>query len=250
MLTEKRQSLILKALSQHRFLTLQQLMDYTQSSASTIRRDLTKLQNEGQLTRVHGGAKLVTTADEPKLDTKRTQYIEEKIDIAKRAAQLIHDGDCIYIDAGSTTIEMIPYIQAKNIKVITNGLTHIEKLLQEQITAFMIGGEVKPNTLATVGTRAVAFLQNYHFDKVFIGVNGIDLMKGFTTPDDREAIVKETAMQQGQQTYILADTSKFNQVYFSSIHVAHHPIIITNSQTSQLDQFQDYETKYEFLGGS
>ncbi|REH98073.1 DeoR family transcriptional regulator [Staphylococcus felis] len=250
MLTDKRHKLILDALSQHQFLTLQQLMNNTHSSASTIRRDLTKLQKEGKLTRVHGGAKLVHYTEEPELGAKRTQNIEDKILIAQQAAELINDGDCIYLDAGSTTLEMISYIEAQDITVVTNGLTHIEKLLSENIKTLMIGGEVKPNTLAIVGVRAIHFLQNYHFDKVFLGVNGIDPVRGLTTPDEREASIKEMAMKQGQQTYVLADKSKFNQVYFASIHETDEaPIIITNPSTMELEQFQAFEERYEFLGG-
>ncbi|EGQ1704181.1 DeoR/GlpR transcriptional regulator, partial [Staphylococcus pseudintermedius] len=174
MLTEKRHELILTALDQHQFLSLQHLMEFTGSSASTIRRDLSKLQDDGKLTRVHGGAKLISEQKEPELHEKRTQHIDEKVEIAKRAAQLVNDGDCVYLDAGSTTLEMIPFLTAKDITVITNGLPHVEALLKKGIATKIIGGDVKANTLAVVGSRAVSFLQHYRFNKVFLGVNGID----------------------------------------------------------------------------
>lgn len=150
LLTEKRHELILTALDQHQFLSLQHLMEFTGSSASTIRRDLSKLQDDGKLTRVHGGAKLISEQKEPELHEKRTQHIDEKVEIAKRAAQLVNDGDCVYLDAGSTTLEMIPFLTAKDITVITNGLPHVEALLKKGIATKIIGGDVKANTLAVV----------------------------------------------------------------------------------------------------
>ncbi|QLK85480.1 DeoR/GlpR family DNA-binding transcription regulator [Staphylococcus sp. 17KM0847] len=249
MLTDKRHALIIEALEQHNFLKLQQLMAYTGSSASTIRRDLTKLQEEGLLTRVHGGAKLVSLSLEPELSTKRTQHIEEKIEIAKQAAQLINDGDDLYLDAGSTTLEMIPFITATGITVVTNGLSHVEALLKQGIHTYIIGGEMKPNTMAVVGTRAVKFLKNYCFDKAFLGINGIDETSGLTTPDEREAMMKEVAIQQSQQAYVLADHSKFGQVHFATIKTSELPIIITSAQGHLQNQSLKGEKHLEILGG-
>ncbi|MBI5974016.1 DeoR/GlpR family DNA-binding transcription regulator [Staphylococcus canis] len=249
MLTEERQQFILDTLASHQFLTLQQLTEYTNCSASTIRRDLNKLQQEEKLTRVHGGAKLIDERKELELVTKRSQNTNEKIAIAQIASRLINDGDYIYLDAGSTTLEMIPFIKAQNIKVVTNGLTHVEKLLSEGIDTIVVGGEVKTNTLAITGARATQFIENYHFDKVFLGVNGVDIVSGLSTPDEREALVKESAMKQGQQTYVLADTSKFGEVHFSTIHENETPIIITNPSTYHIEHFEQYEKRYEFLGG-
>ncbi|MGV3043326.1 DeoR/GlpR family DNA-binding transcription regulator [Staphylococcus rostri] len=249
MLTDKRHALIIDVLGQHNFLSLQQLMDYTDCSASTIRRDLTKLQAEGLLTRVHGGAKLVALAKEPELSTKRTQHIEEKIEIAKQAASLINDGDCLYLDAGSTTLEMIPYISATDITVVTNGLTHVEALLKQGIRTYIVGGEMKPTTMAVVGTRAVNFLRNYCFDKVFLGINGIDATTGLTTPDEREALMKEVAIQQSQQTYVLADASKFNHIHFATVKTVEPPIVITSEHGRLLGKEILETANLELLGG-
>ncbi|KIX91708.1 DeoR faimly transcriptional regulator [Staphylococcus microti] len=249
MLTDKRHALIIDVLAQHNFLSLQQLMEYTGSSASTIRRDLTKLQAEGLLTRVHGGAKLVALTTEPELSTKRTQHIEEKVEIAKQAATLINDGDCLYLDAGSTTLEMIPYIQATDITVVTNGLTHVEALLKQGIRTYIVGGEMKPTTMAVVGTRAVNFLKNYCFNKVFLGINGIDVGTGLTTPDEREALMKEVAIQQSQQTYVLADASKFHQTHFATVKAVEPPIVITSERGRMLGKEILETENLELLGG-
>ena len=99
---------------------------------------------------------------------------------------LIEDNDCIFMDAGSSTIEMIPFIKAQDIVVVTNGLSHVERLLHRGIKTLMIGGEVKATTFATVGASALEVLRRYCFDKAFIGMNGLDLNHGLTTPDEKK----------------------------------------------------------------
>ena len=112
---------------------------------------------------------------------------------------------------------MIQYIDAKDIIVVTNGMTHVEQLLKYGIKTLMIGGQVKETTMATVGANALETLRRYCFDRAFIGMNGIDLKYGFTTPDEQEALIKETAMKLSNDKYILVDQTKFNQVYFARV---------------------------------
>ncbi|UEX89790.1 DeoR/GlpR family DNA-binding transcription regulator [Staphylococcus ratti] len=249
MLTEKRHGMIIAALSQHHFLSLQNLMKHTGCSASTIRRDLTKLQEEGLLIRVHGGAKLTQNQSELALEAKRTQHMDEKIQIAQQAAQLVKDGDCIYIDAGSTTLEMIAHIKAQNVTAVTNGLPHVDALIKRSIRTIVIGGSIKTTTLAVIGSRAADSLKHYSFNKVFLGINGIDCEAGLTTPDEQEAFMKESAMHQGLQTYILADASKFHQSYFARLHTNETPILITSKKAFSTIDFNLFKAHYEFLGG-
>ena len=183
-ITEKRHELILEELSHKDFLTLQELIDRTGCSASTIRRDLSKLQQLGKLQRVHGGAMLKENRMvEANLTEKLATNLDEKKMIAKIAANQINDNECLFIDAGSSTLELIKYIQAKDIIVVTNGLTHVEALLKKGIKTIMLGGQVKENTLATIGSSAMEILRRYCFDKAFIGMNGLDIELGLTTPD-------------------------------------------------------------------
>ena len=177
--------------------------------ASTVRRDLSKLQQQGRLQRVHGGATLNSNRNnEQILSDKLSQNLKEKRVIGQFVAKLIEDNDCIFMDAGSSTIEMIPFIKAQNIVVVTNGLTHVEKLLNQGIKTLMIGGQVKETTFATVGASALDTLSRYCFDKAFLGMNGLDLKYGLTTPDEKEALIKEKAMEQANQSYVLLDHSK------------------------------------------
>ncbi|HDI4346825.1 TPA: DeoR/GlpR transcriptional regulator [Staphylococcus aureus] len=250
-ITEKRHELILEELSHKDFLTLQELIDRTGCSASTIRRDLSKLQQLGKLQRVHGGAMLKENRMvEANLTEKLATNLDEKKMIAKIAANQINDNECLFIDAGSSTLELIKYIQAKDIIVVTNGLTHVEALLKKGIKTIMLGGQVKENTLATIGSSAMEILRRYCFDKAFIGMNGLDIELGLTTPDEQEALVKQTAMSLANQSFVLIDHSKFNKVYFARVPWLESTTIITSEKALNQESLKEYQQKYHFIGGT
>ncbi|MEN0130932.1 DeoR/GlpR family DNA-binding transcription regulator [Staphylococcus aureus] len=250
-ITEKRHELILEELSHKDFLTLQELIDRTGCSASTIRRDLSKLQQLGKLQRVHGGAMLKENRMvEANLTEKLATNLDEKKMIAKIAANQINDNECLFIDAGSSTLELIKYIQAKDIIVVTNGLTHVEALLKKGIKTIMLGGQVKENTLATIGSSAMEILRRYCFDKAFIGMNGLDIELGLTTPDEQEALVKQTAMSLANQSFVLIDHAKFNKVYFARVPLLESTTIITSEKALNQESLKEYQQKYHFIGGT
>lgn len=194
MLTPERHQLILQLLKEKQTVKIQELVDLTKTSESTIRRDLTQLEKGKFLKRIHGGAaRLQGKLQEPSMNEKSSKNLHEKRQIAQYAAQLVEEGDCIYLDAGSTVLEMIPYLP-KDIVVVTNGLMHLGALLDRNITTYIIGGFAKRTTNAVIGRGAVASLELYRFDKCFMGVNGIHPEFGYTTPDQEEAFIKQTAI--------------------------------------------------------
>lgn len=251
MITEKRHELILTELSKKDFLTLQELIERTGCSASTIRRDLSKLQKIGKLKRVHGGATLnQSSLLEPNLADKRATNLKEKQEIGRLAALEIEDNECIFLDAGSTTLEMIPYIKAQNIVVVTSGLTHVEELIKYGIRTFILGGEIKATTFATVGASALETLKRYRFDKIFIGMNGIDTKYGLTTPDEQEAIIKKYAIQLGVEAYLLADHDKYDKVYFAHVPIEDEITIVTSKKVRESGIFEKFADNYKFIGGT
>ncbi|RXI99821.1 DeoR/GlpR transcriptional regulator [Anaerobacillus alkaliphilus] len=242
MLTPERHRIILDLLANKEVVKLQEFVDATESSESTIRRDLSQLESEKKLKRVHGGASLLQQkGEELSVLEKSTKNVEEKELIARYAASLIRDNDCIYLDAGTTAFLMIPHIQANKVKVVTNGLTHLESLLEHDIETYITGGLIKPKTRALIGRGAIEGIEQYRFDKCFIGVNGIHNEFGYTTPDPEEATVKKRVMNLSQQCFILADHSKFNEITFSKIADLQHATILTNE--NEEDILKDYLTK-------
>lgn len=217
MLSEERHKLILEKLEMESVVYLNDLVEYLNTSESTIRRDLTTLHNEGLLKKVHGGA---TSLKDVRINTKDdiVEYrqglnIEDKVEIAKFAAQLIEDNDFVYLDAGTTTEFLIDYIPSNTKAVfVTNGIVHARKLVKKGCTTYILGGELKLATEAIVGAETVKSLRKYNFTKGFFGVNGVDIRRGFTTPDVREAMVKEEAIHRSKNRFVLCDSSKFGEI--------------------------------------
>lgn len=215
MLTEERHSVILELINRQGSAKLGELCELLNTSESTIRRDLNILAEKRLLTKVHGGAMAIDDnffRFEHDIEKKSGLFVEEKEAIAKYAALLIEDGDLVYIDAGTTTEKMIEHIPSKNVTFVTNGFINAKKLAQLGFKVLIPGGEIKPSTEAIVGADCVLSLQSYNFSKCFVGVNGISLTGGLSTPDKNEAIVKSTVIGHSKETYILADHSKFDTV--------------------------------------
>jgi DeoR family transcriptional regulator, fructose operon transcriptional repressor len=217
-LTEERHKYILDALAKENILKLQDLVELTGSSESTIRRDLSTLEQGGFLVRVHGGAKRsYEVSAEDRMDEKTSKNVHDKQRIAAKAARMISDGDVIFLDAGSTTYEMIPLLKGRNITVVTNGVPHASLLTDMQVETILIGGKIKMETKAVIGPTSQMQMQSYRFSKAFLGINGIDKQFGFTTPDAEEAAIKRIAIENSAQSFVVADASKFKKVSFIKV---------------------------------
>lgn len=216
MLSEERHSIIAELVNNRGSVKLSELCEELDASESTIRRDLNVLSERGILTKVHGGA--ISNNDsffnyENDVEKKSILYVEEKEKISQYAASLIEDGDLVFIDAGTTTEKMIVHLpKKKNVTFVTNGFINAKKLSQLGFKVFIPGGEIKFLTEAIVGAECVLSLQQYNFNKCFIGVNGISKSGGLSTPDKNEAIVKSTAIKNSKEVYVLADHSKFGKI--------------------------------------
>lgn len=232
MLQEERFDWILSEISSRGAVKVSQLASMMNISESTIRRDINELDAEGKLRKVFGGAvpvdKGILTVD---LDvtTKSTEHVLEKESIAKYAASLIEDNDVVFLDAGTTTEKMIDYLYNKSVVYVTNSITNVQKLAKKGLTAYITGGNLKLHTQALVGPPALTLINSFNFTKSFLGANGVDVSKGYTTPSMDEAAIKRAIVDNTQQVFVLADSSKFgliSAVTFSSIEKA---IVITDN---------------------
>lgn len=226
MITGERHRLILKELKRKGSINVLELVDLTNTSESTIRRDLVELDHQGLLKRVHGGAIVIEKASlaiENPLSERQLQNSKEKELIGSYAGKLIEKNDTVYIDAGSTTLKVIDYLEEKEATYVTNGLLQAQILAQKGFKVICLGGEIRGVTGACVGSKTYQGLMRYHFTKAFFGTNGIDIEHGFTTPDSEEAMIKEAAFNRCDMNYVLCDHTKFNKlspIYFADINDA------------------------------
>ena len=207
----KRITIIKEYLKDKKDIQIAELNDLMDVSESTIRRDIKDLAQEGFCVE-HYGSIVLNEKNDPDvlLNERLEQNLDMKRMIGKKAADLVEDNDFIYIDAGSTTLQMIQFIDSNNVTIITNGLNIALEAARNNLNVFIIGGEVKYITTAIIGENAIADIKNYNFDKCFMGANGFN-HKGFTTPDIKEGTLKKAAIKQSRKRYVLADTTKYNK---------------------------------------
>lgn len=240
----ERQETVLKKLEEKGRLSYEEIEGFLNVSIATIRRDINKMEEKGLLLKAKGGIMTKRRINfEPEINTKFGEKIEIKKKIALKAANLVKNGDFIFLDAGTTIYYMIEHLENKNITVVTNGLMHLDKLIECKIKTLVIGGEVKSSTKAVVGIEALKNIEKYRFDMSFLGVNALDIKRGLMTPDIKEAVLKEKIIEISDKTYILADKEKFGQsssVKFGNIDDC---IIITDELGE--DKYKNYILKEE-----
>ena len=138
--------------------------------------------------------------------------MEEKNVIAKAAASLIQDGQCIFLDGGTSVAQLIDFIQDKRIKIVTPNLLIPRKLYNMDMDIFLIGGRYMHFHESTVGTYAEKMISQFHFDYAFFGCSGIELNNPLAYNDDIETVpVKEVAMRCADKSVLLADSSKIGK---------------------------------------
>ncbi|MCH3965017.1 MAG: DeoR/GlpR family DNA-binding transcription regulator [Clostridium sp.] len=241
MLTEQRHKIILNELEKNGIVKVNDLVDILNTSESTIRRDLTCLEKMNAVRRIRGGAAVPRgRLIEQSYGEKEVQNVVQKRKIAEFAASCVDDGDCIYIDAGTSTFEMIRYLKGREIVIVTNGLKHINAVTENNINGYILGGSIKNRTGAVIGADALGNLQKFRFDKCFMGMNGIHLEYGFTTPDSEEAALKTCVIKHSRQSYVLADESKFGEVSFVKVADLKEADIITDCR---VENYKEYAEK-------
>lgn len=236
MLATERQDLICKLVAQQGSVTTPELMAALDASESTVRRDLDTLMRERKVVRVHGGAcapkRHMVIQDSP-VAQKRMVNLSAKEKIAAYAATLVNPDDFVYIDAGSSTMLLVESLAQTHATYVTNSLPHALALLSKGLKTYLLGGMVKPVTEAVVGEDAIASLERLHFTIGFWGTNGISRTAGFTTPELSEARVKEVSIAHTQSPYVLADTSKFDQVSLVTFASFEQAQVITDHLDSE-----------------
>ncbi|MCW2840940.1 MAG: putative transcriptional regulator, DeoR family [Aeromicrobium sp.] len=180
----------------------------------TIRKDLIELERRGLLRRVHGGAVPVGQLTYEPPVSSRVEYRDEKRRIARAALAHLPEGGAVLIDAGSTTAELVDiFPDDRDVTVYTNTLTNAVNLVQRsRVTVMLLGGRVRPVTMAGVGDWTARALSEINVDVAFLGANAISIDRGLTTPDSAEAATKRLMLDSAQRRILLADHTKLGRV--------------------------------------
>lgn len=187
-----------------------------QVSTMTVRRDLLSFEKQGLVTMNRGGASLNQGKSiEPTFEVKTNHMIDTKQKIAYKAAQMVFDGDAIILDCGTTTLQMVKYLQNKKITILTNSWAAANLLHgSSKVKLILAPGEYLYNSAGVFSSITAEFFRNYHFDKSFIGTYGFDVNAGATVSEMFDADIKRTLLNCSRERYLLADSSKFGRQSF------------------------------------
>ncbi len=222
LLVEERRRKILEMLDQHERVTVQELVSRFDVSAVTIRGDLDTLSEAGALVRSHGGAlKPAGGPADVSINVKEILHHNEKVRIGAAAAQIIQNDETIILDSGTTTLEIARQIATRKFKsltVITNGLNIGAELARLPfVRVIVIGGMVRHVSYSVVGPHAEHMLQGLNADRLFLGVDGLDVNIGLMTPDVLEAQLNAQLIKVAREVTVVADSTKFHRRSLSLI---------------------------------
>lgn len=239
MLPKERRRWIEKQLVTQGKVDIEELSQQLNVSAMTIRRDLALLEREGKIVRTHGGAiHPKSLIQETPYSTKKEKNIEQKKAIARKAVELIPEGANVILDSGTTTIEVARLIKDReDLTVITNDIKIAAELMESKLKVIVTGGELQNQVGTLYGWPTQELLKNIHADIFFLGIHAVDIASGVTSPTFEKSLIKKLMMQAAESTWLLADSSKFNQKAFSLVcQLSELEGIITDTGLSQEDQ--------------
>lgn len=212
--------MILDLLRQRRLVKTGDLAEQLAVSDETIRRDLERLERQGLVRRVHGGATVPAgTGLEPPYDSRAAINIDEKQRIGAVAASMVSDGDTLLIDIGTTTLEFAKCLRDKrDLTVLTNSMpTALELSTNSSAKVYLLGGLVRQGELSLSGFLTEAALKEFFVDKAFVGAGGLSAIEGLTDYHVAEAQVRRTMVARAREVIVLADHTKFGAVALTMV---------------------------------
>ena len=213
--TPERQKQILSLLGKQGRLSVAEIVEQFAISEATARRDLESLTSQGKAQRVHGGVIAVDQAppEQPILQREGEQT-QEKSAIGRAAADLIHDGETVFLGSGTTVLEAARHLrERRNLTVVTNSLPVLNALAGlKEVTVVSLGGELRDSELSFIGHLTEQALAELRVDKVLIGTRGLSLEHGLTNDYLPETLTDRAILKIGREVIVAADHTKVNRV--------------------------------------
>ncbi|SEG67335.1 DeoR/GlpR family DNA-binding transcription regulator [Paenibacillus sp. UNC499MF] len=230
---EDRRSTILKQLEMEGKVQVHLLSAEFNVSTETVRRDLDRLEKEGRLRKVYGGAvKVRSDRIEPPFLKRAQMMRDEKASVGKLAASLIRDGETVILDNGTTTLEILRHLGNRPDVTL---ITHSVPVLTAAMDMFagkiiFAGGEINRHYQAATGALTDRLLDQFKVNKAFISVGGISLVDGITDYHLDEALLSQKIMQRAEESILVADHTKFGVTTFARVaKLEEFSMVITDS---------------------
>lgn len=224
MLTKERQQQILSYLSQHNTVTVQELSARLYASSSTIRRDLSELEEQGILKRVHGGAVLTagSTFDTP-AQLRKTQQLAEKFKIAELASRFLRPSSTYFFDSSSTSAVLASHLtEYPDVKIATNGVDIIANMSSSpKLSILSCGGYLRSPWGELTGNIAIKSIEGMYADVFFFSCAGFTREQGAMEFSDENVAVKRAFYRNSKLHILLCDSTKFGKQYFFNLFTLH-----------------------------
>lgn len=235
-LPSERQKKILELLTTKDVVTIPELITEFNISIETVRRDLGILEKQGSIQKVYGGAKIKDSLfSEPTMESRMVNKLLQKESIGKKCCEFVNDGDCIFIDSGSTTYHIAKYLMdKKNLTIITNSIPVVNELMNTDFEIIIIGGKIRHNERSVVTYDYIFNFSQLNIQKSFICAGGITAENGVSDFNMQEAVTRKIIIERSKELFVAADSSKFGKDVTISIAPLHKiNYIITDSYLSR-----------------
>jgi DeoR family fructose operon transcriptional repressor len=241
MIPYQRRQKIIEQLQKKKMCSVNELSKFLNVSDTTVHRDLITLKNTGFILKVHGGAVWVednietNNKLEHRINVRLRREVEEKEEIAKKAAQLINDETSIFLDHSSTCIYLARELRLKkyqHLVLVTNSVRILDEL-EGHFTIHVIstGGALQHQWSALTGPYALDFILKLNFEQIFISCGAISTERGLMTSFPFVAEILKKASEVTQEINLLVDSSKFSKMgAFSVMPASQVSRIITDKK--------------------
>ncbi|MET8177692.1 DeoR/GlpR family DNA-binding transcription regulator [Streptomyces sp. NPDC005336] len=211
MLREARHEKLLSILGEEGVLPIGEIAKRLGISAATARRDITELGRAGRLTRVYGGAVAAPNPDEERpFSEVEVDDLAEKEAVARRAAELVADGDVLLLDIGTTTLQLAKLLRGRPVTVVTSNLAIYDELRDDpQVTLILLGGQVRANYRSVVGFLTESNIRQLHVGRLFLGASGVLPDGSVLDSTHVEVPVKRAMLGSSREVVLLVTAGKF-----------------------------------------
>jgi DeoR/GlpR family transcriptional regulator of sugar metabolism len=218
--------------------SVEELSRHFRVTASTIRRDLAQLNEQGKLARTYGGAVALGAHPEPSLRQRTGEAFEQKQAIAAWAVSEVKEGENVLLDGGSTVGAMAHALRGReNLSVTTPGINTLQELADSPgIQVDCLGGRLRGVSQTFVGPLAEAALERMSFDRVFLGADAVTVEDGLCEADQAQTRLKELMARRGNTVYVLADSTKLGKRPFHAWVQLPAPWILVTDDQADPDQ--------------
>ncbi|WP_366141293.1 DeoR/GlpR family DNA-binding transcription regulator [uncultured Rossellomorea sp.] len=244
---ERRQR-IMDLLKEKKVLKHAELTEELGISIDTLRRDLNILSENREIEKIYGGIKLLEDDfGESAMADRMVSRLEEKESIARRCNEQIQEGDCIYIDSGSTTYQLAKAIKnRKNLTVVTNSLPVITELINSEIELIIIGGKIRRHESSVVAYDYIFNFDELNILKAFVCASGITTERGISDYNLEEAVTRKKIIEISKKVYVAADHTKFGKevtVRIAPLQKVDYIVTDGNIGSDWIEEFSTCKTK-------